>query len=313
MVSDTRFTEVAAAVIERADGTFLLAQRPAGKPYAGYWEFPGGKIEADEDARAALARELREELGIEVRDATPWITRVYAYTHATVRLHFFKVTAWDGEPQRLEDQDIKWQRVEAPDVAPMLPANSPVLAALALPAVMIVSDAARMGIEAWIGKLGERAIDEKVLVQIREKSFNSQQVQHVLSRALVRAEPFGSRVVVNSDCGSYPQCDAIHLTAKALMQSTARPAQALVGASCHDEHELDHAEKIGVDYAVVGPVKPTASHPGVAPMGWEGFAALAHDRPMPIFAIGGLARADLAEARRQGAHGVALLSAAFEG
>jgi 8-oxo-dGTP diphosphatase len=313
MVSDTRFTEVAAAVIERADGTFLLAQRPAGKPYPGYWEFPGGKIEAGEDARAALARELREELGIEVREATPWITRVYAYTHATVRLHFFKVTAWDGEPQRLEDQDIKWQRVEAPDVAPMLPANSPVLAALALPAVMIVSDAARMGIEAWIGKLGERAIDEKVLVQIREKSFNAQQVQHVLSRALARAEPFGSRVVVNSDCGSYPQCGAVHLTAKALMQSASRPAQALVGASCHDERELDHAEKIGVDYAVVGPVKATASHPGVAPMGWEGFAALAHDRPMPIFAIGGLTRADLAEARRHGAHGVALLSAAFEG
>jgi 8-oxo-dGTP diphosphatase len=313
MVSDTHFTEVAAAVIERSDGTFLLAQRPAGKPYPGYWEFPGGKIEAGEDARAALARELREELGIEVREATPWITRVYAYTHATVRLHFFKVTAWDGEPQRLEDQDIKWQRVEAPDVAPMLPANAPVLAALALPAVMIVSDAARMGIEAWIGKLGERAIDEKVLVQIREKSLNAQQVQHVLSRALVRAEPFGSRAAVNSDCGSYPQCDAVHLTAKALMQSTSRPAHALVGASCHDGRELDQAEKIGVDYVVVGPVKATASHPGVTPMGWEGFAALAHDRPMPIFAIGGLTRADLAEARRRGAHGVALLSAAFEG
>src|SRR5450432_2433888 len=193
---------------------FLLAQRPAGKPYSGYWEFPGGKIEAGEDARGALVRELREELGIVVREATPWITRVYAYTHATVRLHFFKVTAWDGEPQRLEGQDIKWQRVAAPDVAPMLPANAPVLAALALPAVMIVSDAARMGIEAWIGKLGELAIDEKVLVQIREKSFNAQQVQHLLSRALARAEPLGSRVVVNSDCGSYLQCDAIHLASK---------------------------------------------------------------------------------------------------
>jgi 8-oxo-dGTP diphosphatase len=312
LVSDTGFTEVAAAVIERDDGTFLLAQRPVGKPYAGYWEFPGGKIEAGEDARGALVRELREELGIEVREATPWITRVYAYTHATVRLHFFKVTGWHGEPQRLEDQDIRWQRVGAPDVAPMLPANAPVLAALALPAVMIVSNAAAMGIDAWIGKLGERAIDEKLLVQIREKSLNAQQVQHVLSRALARAEPFGSRVVVNSDCGSYPQCDAVHLTARALMQSTSRPARALVGASCHDKAELDHAEGIGVDYAVVGPVKASASHPGAAPMGWERFAALIRDRPMPIFAIGGLARADLAEARRRGAHGVALLGAAFE-
>lgn len=312
MVSDTRFTEVAAAVIERPDGTFLLAQRPAGKPYPGYWEFPGGKIEPGEDARTALARELREELGIELREATPWITRVYAYTHATVRLHFFKVTAWDGEPQRLEDQDIKWQRVAAPDVEPMLPANAPVLAALALPAVMIVSNAARMGIEAWIRKLAELAIGEKVLVQVREKTLNAQQVQHVLSRALVRVEPFGSRVVVNSDCGAYPQCDGVHLTSQALMQSASRPAGALVGASCHDARELDHAERIGVDYAVVGTVKATASHPGAAPMGWDGFAALARDRPMPIYAIGGLARADLGEARRRGAHGVALLRGAFE-
>jgi mutator protein MutT len=145
-----KITEVAAAVIERPDGLFLLAQRPAGKPYPGYWEFPGGKIESGEDVPTALARELKEELGIVVRESSPWITRVYAYTHATVRLHFWRVTRWDGEPQRLEDQDIKWQRVGSPDVSPMLPANAPVLAALALPTVMVVSDAARMGIDAWI-------------------------------------------------------------------------------------------------------------------------------------------------------------------
>src|ERR1700741_3269812 len=141
----TQITEVAAAVIERPDGTFLLAQRPEGKPYPGYWEFPGGKIEPGENPATALARELREELGIEVRESTPWITRVYAYTHARVRLHFLRVAAWDGEPRPLEDQDIKWQRVEAPDVSPMLPANAPVLAALALPTVMAISDAASMG------------------------------------------------------------------------------------------------------------------------------------------------------------------------
>ena len=151
-----KITEVAAAVIERP-GEFLLAQRPEGKPYPGYWEFPGGKIEPGEDARAALDRELREELGIEVRTATPWITRVYAYTHATVRLHFFRVTRWDNEPRPLEDQAIRWQPITAPDVSPMLPANAPVLAALALPDVMVVSSAASPGIDAWIHRLEQLA------------------------------------------------------------------------------------------------------------------------------------------------------------
>jgi 8-oxo-dGTP diphosphatase len=313
LLESVKITEVAAAVIERPDGTFLLAQRPAGKPYPGYWEFPGGKIEAGEDPRAALVRELREELGIEVREATPWITRVYAYTHATVRLHFLRVSAWDGEPQPLEDQDIKWQRIVAPDVAPMLPANAPVLSALALPAVMVVSDAAAAGIEEWIQALSQQAIAERMLVQIREKGMERQKLQHLLSRTLTRAQPFGSRVVVNSDCGTLPQCDGVHLTARALMSAKSRPPGALVGASCHDESELARAEEIGVDYAVVGTVKATASHPGRVPLGWDRFADLARERAMPIYAIGGLVRADLAEARRRGAHGVALLSAAFAG
>ena len=308
----SKLTEVAAAVIERP-GEFLLAKRPAGKPYPGYWEFPGGKIEPGEDARAALARELREELGIEVREATPWITRVYEYAHATVRLHFFRVTRWDGEPQPLEDQAIRWQRVEGPDVAPMLPANAPVLAALALPQVMVVSNAAEIGVDAWIQGLADRAMQEKLLVQIREKGLDRLRVQHLLSRALARAQPFGSQVVVNSDCGSYPQCGGVHLTSQALMAAASRPAGTLVGASCHDEAEVAQAVKIGVDYVVVGPVRATRSHPGAMPLGWERFASLVLALPMPAYAIGGLSRADMPEARQRGAHGLALLGAAFTG
>ena len=85
----------------------------------------------------------------------------------------------------------------------------------------------------------------------------------------------------------------------------------MVGASCHDEAELAHAAALGMDYVVVGPVNATASHPGARPLGWERLGELIRDRPMPAYAIGGLTRADLGEARRHGAHGVALLGAAF--
>ena len=309
--SNTNITEVAAAVILRP-GEFLLAQRPEGKPYPGYWEFPGGKIEPGEDARAALARELREELGIEVREATPWITRMHTYTHATVRLHFFRVIAWDGEPQPLEDQAVRWQVMGRPDVAPMLPANAPVLAALDLPEVMVVSRAAEMGLDAWVLAIAHAALRERLLVQLREKTFDAQKMQHLLSRTLAHVEAGGSRVVVNGDCGAYPQCGGLHMTSAQLMAVPERPTASLLGASCHDARELDRAGELGVDYALLGPVEPTPSHPEAAPLGWSRFAELARERPMPVYAIGGLTRGDLDEAKRRGAHGVALRGAAFQ-
>jgi 8-oxo-dGTP diphosphatase len=132
--------------------------------------------------------------------------------------------AWDGEPQPLEDQAIRWQRVGATDVSPMLPANAPVLAALALPAVMVVSNAAHDG---------HRGLDPEARAsvrsgsgcwcQVREKGMERMKLQHLLSRALTRAEPFGSVIVVNSDNGAFPQCRGVHLTSKALM--TAAPAR----------------------------------------------------------------------------------------
>ena len=217
-----------------------------------------------------------------------------------------------GEPRPLEDQAIAWQRVLSPEVAPMLPANSPVLAALALPAVMIVSDAARMGIDAWIAKLSERVVGERLLVQVREKGMDRMRLQHLVSRSLARVQPFGSRLVVNADCGTFPQADGVHLPAAMLMRCTERPTATLAGASCHDEAELQRAGALGLDYVVVGPVRPTASHPTGVPLGWDRFEELVRDRPMPVYAIGGLTRLDLDEARRRGAHGVALLGAAFD-
>ena len=194
----------------------------------------------------------------------------------------------------------------------MLPANAPVLAALALPPIMVVSNAAERGLDAWIASLAERAVREPLLVQVREKDWDRQRVQHLLSRVLARVEPFGSRVVVNSDCGDYPQATGKHLTAHALMQAKARPALPLVGASCHDERELEQAAAIGVDYVVVGPVMATPSHPRAVPLGWERFAGLIRDRPMPAYAIGGLRATDRSEGLRRGAHGLALRSAAFK-
>ena len=153
-IAKNKIVEVAAAVLQKPDGSFLLAQRPKDKIWAGYWEFPGGKLEPGETPRHALVRELREELGIEVETAYPWITRVFTYPHATVRLSFFRVTQWHGEPHPHEGQEFAWQAPGGAKVAPILPANAPVLRALELPPLYAISNVKELGEEVFIARLG---------------------------------------------------------------------------------------------------------------------------------------------------------------
>ena len=120
--------DVAVGILIKPNGDVLLAQRPAGKPYAGYWEFPGGKVEPGEAILAALRREFMEELGIEIVDAEPWCGIGHVYAHAHVRLHFYFSHHWRGTAQGLEGQAFAWQG--SVDVAPLLPATLPLLAAL---------------------------------------------------------------------------------------------------------------------------------------------------------------------------------------
>lgn len=118
--------DVAVGVLIRPNGDVLLGQRPGGKPYAGYWEFPGGKVEAGESILAALKREFVEELGIHILTAEPWCGLEYVYPHAHVRLHFYTSRDWRGEPQGLEGQAFAWQGAVA--VTPLLPATIPLIA-----------------------------------------------------------------------------------------------------------------------------------------------------------------------------------------
>jgi 8-oxo-dGTP diphosphatase len=298
--------EVAAAVIERPDGSFLLAQRPAGKVYAGWWEFPGGKVEEGEPAEGALARELHEELGIEVRTAYPWITRVHVYEHATVMLHFFRVTEWAGEPHPRENQTIVWQRLDPPMSEPMLPANAPVLSALALPLEYAITDAQAFGVAEQLELVEARMKDGLRLIQVRDKGhWERSRLIFVVSEM---AKQYGAKVLVNGG----PAVDGIHLSADALMTSRSRPAGAIVGASCHTGQELGHAMAIGLDFVVLGPVKPTSTHPETMPIGWDEFRRIAANASIPVYAIGGLRPSDLHEARCAGAHGLAMITGSWK-
>ena len=187
--------EVAAAVVLRDDGSFLLGQRPAGKVYAGYWEFPGGKVEAGESPLAALTRELHEELGIDVELAYPWVTRDYDYAHAAVRLRFFRVVRWSGTLHGRENQTFSWQLPTAVRVAPLLPANAPIMRALLLPPVYGISNASDLGAEGFFGRL-EQALEEGLsLLQVREKQMQAQELECFVAQVMRLARGHGARVL----------------------------------------------------------------------------------------------------------------------
>ena len=307
--------EVVAAVIERADGSFLLARRPRGKVYAGYWEFPGGKVEPGEPLAAAIARELHEELGIEVEIADPWIVRIYTYSHAKVRLNFFRVRAWHGEPHGKEDQQLAWQRASNVDVAPLLPANAPVLRALQLPFEYAITHAGEIGETQQLRALDERLTQGLRLIQVREKSMRAPALEHFAQSVLAMARPHGAIVLINSDVelALRLDVDGVHLTATQLALLERRPPLRWCAASCHSAAELARAAQLGVDFAVLGPVQATPSHPDALPLSWEGFTALARGATVPVFALGGMVPGDLETAWRCGAHGIAMLRGSWQG
>ena len=301
--------EVVAAVIERPDGSFLLARRPPGKAYAGYWEFPGGKVEPGEALTDALKRELHEELGIDVDIAYPWIVRNYTYAHAKVRLNFFRVRAWRGAPHGKEQQQLTWQHLSALSVAPLLPANGPVLRALELPFECAITHAGEIGVEQQLSRLDERLAQGLRLIQVREKAMPADALARFAEAVIAAARPHGAKVLINADIelAARVGADGVHLTAAQLARLDARPALAWCAASCHNAAELARAAELGIDFAVLGPVRATPTHPDAKPLGWEGFTTLARGATLPLFALGGLAQGDMEPAWRCGAHGIAMV------
>lgn len=298
----------------REDGMVLLGNRPAGKPWSGWWEFPGGKIEAGETATEALQRELDEELGVRATEVYPWLVRTFDYPEKTVKLHFFIVKSWQGEPVGREGQQLSWQMPSALTVEPMLPANTPILSALSLPSVYAITNLQEMG-EADFLKAFESQLDSGLkLIQVREKQLRGADLMDFSKKIIALSRQYGARVMMNASLENVLSAgaDGIHLSGHALMNLNQKPSGLLVAASCHDAIEMAHAAQLNLDFVLLSPVLPTLSHPELRGMGWDDFAKIKQDYPLPVYALGGMHCSELKNAWQAGAHGIAMQRAVWK-
>jgi len=308
---------VVAGVLRDAQGRVLLAQRPPGKHLAGLWEFPGGKCEADEPPIDALARELREEIGIVVDSARPLIGVPHHYPDKTILLDVWQVSAYSNVPHPREGQQLAWVEASELDRIEMPPADRPVVTALRMPDRYLITPPLSPDDTDTLVRGIERACRKGIrLIQLRLPGWPGDRLARIARTARNLCRDYGAQLLLSADwrLAAVLGVDGVHLPAaiaSALVQRPLPPDR-WVGVSCHDAHELAHAARIGADFATLGPLYPTPSHPDAATLGWERFAELAADCPLPIYALGGLETDDIGEAQVSGAQGVAAIRALWD-
>ena len=309
---DDQALHVVAAVLRRPNGEVLLARRPRGKEDAGLWEFPGGKREAGESSIEALRRELREELDLQIGEMRPLIRIPQQQPHRRLLLDVWMVeVAADLHPVALLGQALRWQLPNQIDPLQMPAADRPALAALCQPDLYAISpdlpddevSSARLlcGISA-LERAGVTRLQLRMpqLSLARRTKLLTQAKGRFSGEILCNARDMSElRIAVDAGVG-------VHLSQALMLQRQQRPEGiATVMASVHDLHSVLHAERLALDAVVLGPVRPTRTHPDAAAIGWDGFFALRQHSSLPIYALGGLARDDVSEARHHGAQGIA--------
>ena len=305
---------VVAGVIRDAAGRVLIAERPAGKHLAGHWEFPGGKSDPGEAPLDALRRELAEELGIRVESAEPLISVPWTYPEKRIVLDAWIVTAHTGDMRAREHAALRW--VDPADLAklPMPPADVPIATALRLPdRYLITPPLAANERDVLLDGIEHACRAGIQLIQLRQPAWSSREIESIAADAQAICTRHGTSLLVNGDVGIATRCGlgGVNVPARIARTLDARPlaADRWFAVSCHDSAELAHAASIGADFVTLAPVAPTPSHPDAAPLGWPRFAELAAASPVPVFALGGLAVADIAIARRNGGQGIAAIRA----
>jgi 8-oxo-dGTP diphosphatase len=306
---------VVAAVIERAGGDILLTQRAADAHQGGLWEFPGGKVAPNEAPELALARELQEELGLELQQARPLIRIRHQYPDKSILLDVWRVEHWRGPPWGREGQPLQWcPPARLRDFA-FPAANYPILNAVQLPNhYLITPEPTRLNDRPFFYRLEHLLNQGFALIQLRAKQLyaaSHRDYCHFAERVLQCCEAHQARLLLNADTATVQSVGShgLHLTSARLHEHQARPLPApyWLAASCHQAADLTQAQQLKTDLVVIGAVRPTRTHPDTTPLGWQRFFTLTEQSHCPAYALGGMQITDLACVYAHGGQGIAAI------
>ena len=306
---------VVAGVIYNSAGEILLAQRPIQVHQGGRWEFPGGKREPGETPEYALQRELDEELGIQVEHARPLIQVLHNYSDKRLLLDVWQVETWHGTPWGREGQLVQWCPLPELGMRRFPAANYPVLQAVRLPGIYAITPEP-VSCANFFGELEQTLRSGVKLLQFRAKQLDSQAYADHAREVLTLARRYQARVLLNAEpeLAVELEADGVHLDSRRLTTSAQRPLDEnyLVAASSHSATELGLACALGADFALLSPVRATASHPGAEPLGWQRFAGIVQHARCPVYALGGVSPDHLPLAWAHGAQGIAAIRGVWQ-
>lgn len=300
--------QVAVGVIKNPEGKILISLRAAGLHQGDLWEFPGGKIEAFETVEQALIRELKEELGLTVTAISPLITVKHRYPEFSVQLNVFLIEQFSGIANSCIGQQIKWVAPDELKHYAFPAANQPIITAARLPCYYAILDDADVSL-LWTNL--HKILNQGVkLLQIRIKNLPAAAVAEFIEQAYPLCKQHQAVLLMNSAVDCSIKLDGIHLTSSHLMALTQRPEHdSWLAASCHNLKQLQHAQHLGVDFVVLAPVLATLTHPDAVSLGWAKFSALVAQVNLPVYALGGMTKSSLSDARHSGGQGIAAIRA----
>jgi len=296
--------EVVAAVIRDSDGKILIAQRPANKHQGGKWEFPGGKVEKGESRRSALIRELNEELDIEIGHSTRLISVYHEYEDKAVYLDVYDVCQWQGTAVGKEGQAVKWVSPSALDDFEFPAANRSILTAAVLPRKLKMLGSATDASEYKQNFITQIELGHRLFLQVfDEKSESFKLYQDNVNWLLDTAASNQVAIVFEAPPPLVRSDYGIHLSSDELLTIQEKPVASYVSASCSTPEELFKAQRLALDYVLIGPVL-MGNADGKKPIGWPMFQSLSSRVNIPVYAYGGVGAKDIDLAREYGAQGI---------